>query len=127
MCIEIDYRRDEDLTVFTATGELTFAAQVEALKSFYEGKPTRYVIWDLTGITGNRVSSEELRDIIAYTKRHADKRPGGKTALVVSTRLDFGLGRMGGAMAEIEDTPWEVVPFYTLDEALAFIAEDRDG
>jgi len=110
-----------ELTVFIVSGELTFDEQIRALREYYEGEPTRNAIWDFRAITGSRITSEELRQIIAFTKWYEDRRPGGKTALVASTQLDFGLGRMSHALAEREGLPWQIRVFRSIEEALEWI------
>ena len=127
MSIRIETRPENDLTIFTAVGCLTFDDQMSALCSFYENSPTRFVIWDLSGITGSRISTFQLRKIIAYTKQHGEKRPEGVTALVTSNVLDFGLARMSSSLADIEETPWDIVPFKSFDKALRFILSQREG
>ena len=115
--------RSKDLTVFTATGELTFAGQIAAMKEFYEGNPTKNELWDLRGITGSRISSEELLQVTLFTKQYGHKRQGGKSAMVMNSDLDYGLGRMSGTYGETEQLPWEVMAFRSIDEALAWLDE----
>lgn len=109
-----------DLTVFCIEGELSFEEQMEALRQFYEGTPTRNVVWDFRRLEGSRISSGQLREIISFIKWHGKKRPAGKTALVAATDLDFGLSRMSQAYADYEKVPWPIESFRTMDEALAW-------
>ncbi len=121
MPVTIEYRYDQNLTIFMASGQLTYEDQMSVLKTFYQNDPTLHVIWDLTRISGQRITADELQKIIAYTKKHDHKRTGGTTALVVTNQLDFGIARMSSTLAEIEHTPWEIVSFSTLDDALSYI------
>jgi hypothetical protein len=114
---------DRNLTVFSVQGELSFEEQMAALRRFYDGTPTRNVIWDFRCMEGQRVSSEEMRKIISYIKRQDQKRPAGKTALVAATDLDFGLARMSQAYADQEELPWQIESFRTMEEAFIWIAE----
>ncbi len=125
MPVRVDIRKDENLTIFTASGELTFSEQMDALRSFYDGEPTPYVIWDFRQISGNRISSAELRNIIEFVKRHTQKRTTGRTALVTSSDLDFGLSRMGAIISDLELLPWTIRPFRDLDEALNWISQHK--
>lgn len=115
--------RSKGLTIFTATGELTFADQIAALKDFYEGNPTKNELWDMRKITGSRISSEELRQVTLFTKRYEQRRQGGKSALVMTTDLDFGLGRMSDALAESEQLPWKIRAFRSMEKALEWLDE----
>jgi hypothetical protein len=124
MTIASSYDEIRDLTVFTVEGELTFDAQMTTLKEFYSGVPTANVLWDFRAIEGIRVSSKELYEIILFIKRHKSKRPQGKTALVSSKDIDFGLSRVSQAYADYEKLPWEMKAFRSMKEALKWI--DRD-
>lgn len=114
-----------DLTVFTVEGELRFEEQIEVLRTFYEGDPTANVLWDFRNITGNRIQSEEVSMIVSFIKRKETKRTSGKTALVVSTDLDFGLSRVSQAYGESEELPWEIRTFRSMESAYQWI-EGRD-
>lgn len=60
MLISSSVDPSKELTIFTASGVLSFEEQHAAFKNFYEGKPTKKVILDLRAITGRRISSEGL-------------------------------------------------------------------
>ena len=124
MGITTEHDRARDLTIFRASGELTYEMQIEALSRFYAGEPTPNVLWDMREIRGNRVSSGELQRIVAFAKQHTDKRARGKTALVVGSKLDFGLSRQVDAYADNEQLPWKIRPFLSLRSALTWIEED---
>jgi len=123
MPITIEKHPAVALTVFKAIGEVPFSEQMDALKLFYKDFPTKNVLWDFTKMEEVNISSDEVKDIIQYTKAHADKRTEGRTALVVDTELKYGLSRMASTLAEIEDTPWEIKVFENMDAAMAWISE----
>ena len=123
MPISSTYDRSKDLTVFTATGVLTFDEHMAVLRDLYKDHPTRNVLWDMRGMTGERLSSDELRRMISFIKLHEVKRPGGKTAIVTSTDLDFGLSRMSDALGESEQLPWRIRGFRSMEEAVKWLEE----
>ncbi len=125
MGITITRKDEADLTIFTVSGELSADEQIQALSDFYGSTPTMNAIWDFRGIEGKRISSSELRKIIAFSRQHSSKREGGKTALVTGTELDFALARMGEAYAEMEGTPWTPRTFKNIEEAEAWLAEHK--
>jgi len=127
MPVSIKTLPELDLTIFTAAGATSVAEQKQVLKAFYEGSPTRNVIWDFTRLAEVSASSSDLRDIIQYAKRFSAKRPGGCTALVADTKLKYGLARMASTFAEIEEVPWAMRAFEQLDAALAWIAESNEA
>jgi hypothetical protein len=121
MTIVSSVDRTRDLTIFTVEGPLTLDEQMAVLKKFYEGAPTANVLWDFRRATGNRITSTELRRIIAYIKSMEGCRVRGRTALVAATDLDFGLSRMSQVLGGIEKLPWELRAFRSMTEALAWI------
>jgi hypothetical protein len=125
MPVLIETNPELNLTIFKATGAVTPGEQMQVLKSFYGGSPTLNVIWDFTQLEKVAATSSELREIIQYAKQFSAKRPGGSTALVVNTKLKYGLARMASTFAEIEETPWAMAVFENFNDALAWIAEDH--
>jgi len=123
MPVSIETRAELDLTIFTVSGMITVDEQKQRLKSFYEGSPTRNVIWDFSLMEEVNASAGDLREIILYAKQFSGKRPGGRTALIVNTKLKYGLARMASSFAEIEKIPWTIMAFEQPDEALSWIAE----
>jgi uncharacterized protein YbgA (DUF1722 family) len=105
-------------------GSLTFDEQITTLQEFYSADPTANVLWDFRGHKGNRISSEEVQKIISLVKSYGNKRPKGKTALVSNKDLDFGLSRVSEAYANIENLPWEIRSFRSMDEALKWINDE---
>jgi hypothetical protein len=125
MPISTKINSELDLTVFEATGTVPFNEQMKVLKVFYEGSPTSNVIWDFTQVDEIKITSEELQKIVRYTKEHSALRQGGHTALVVNTKLKYGLARMASIYAEVEETPWDMQVFEDMDTAMAWISESK--
>ena len=126
MAIEIKTDTSQDLTVFTAVGEIDFNSQMAVLKTFYHGTPTRNVIWDFRSISGSRISSEEISRIIEFIKANEHKRPGGKTAMVTSELVDFGLARMSAIMSEVREMTVKLDSFKSFDAALEWLGGESD-
>jgi hypothetical protein len=121
MPINSSVDHQHDLTIFVAAGELTFEDQMAVLRQFYAGNPTKHVLWDFTRITGRRISAAQLRAIVQFIAEHATLRAGGKTALVGSSDVDFGLARMGSALSEARHVGWQMQAFRDLVEAREWI------
>jgi hypothetical protein len=94
---------------------------MNALKAFYSGDPTANVLWDFRLMEGNRVSSEELEELFALIEDNQWKRPKGKTALVATSELDYGLSRVSETFSLIKELPWEIRAFRSFDMALDWI------
>ena len=119
--------RDEEkqLTVFTATGELSFDEIRNAITSFYEGDYTLKVLWDMRDATARAVSSKHVDQIENLLEKYRQQRSKGiKTAIVTPTDLDYGISRMLVSIAEIREKRFPVLMnvFRTMDEALNWIS-----
>ena len=50
----------------------------------------------------------DLNEIIDIAKKHKHHREGGKTAIVVSRDIDYGISRMYETLSEIADQPYRI-------------------
>ena len=103
----IDYQLD--LTVHTVSGDLTSQEILDKLETYYQGRPTQLILWDFINTTWSGITNEELQELVRKAKKHS--RKGGKTAFVLSTNIDFGIGRMIETYAEIERYDYEFCNF----------------
>ncbi len=97
MPIEIQVDESRELIVLYCTGNLSKDNLESALTDHYQENPGRKTLWDLRqarlNLTGPE--TEELaRSITPLATENEHLHPGGKTAYLVSTDLDFGLARM---------------------------------
>lgn len=113
----------KDLTVFTATGVLSFDQAMPLVKDFYDGDPTKHVLWDLTDIEEVQLTSEEIRAIVNYGPRYEGKRASGKTAFVVQKDFLFGLSRMFEIQSSMKEIPYQINVFRNIDEAYQWLDE----
>jgi hypothetical protein len=116
---------DKQLTIHTVTGEPSFEEGMAAFKQFWEGKPTQNVLWDFRKASLTRLSSIETEAMIDYIKQHAEKRSGGKTAILVSKDLEYGISRMAQTFAELKNIPFEMEIFRSIEEAIQWLGEKR--
>lgn len=115
--VEVIIEAENNLTVFTVEGELTAKEIICYSSEHYEKKPTKLVLWDVTSGTVRNISNNDFQQISIQMKKYTSKREGGKTAFVGKLDIDFGLGRMYGAFAEIERLPIAYRTFRTIEEA----------
>ncbi len=109
----IDYQLD--LTVHTVSGDLTSQEILDKLEIYYQGRPTTLILWDLTNATWSGIATDELYELVRKAKKYS--RKGGKTALVFSKDIDFGIGRMLEAFAEMEAYDYEFGSFRNRKDA----------
>lgn len=116
-CIE-----DLDLTIFRVEGALTSDMVMSQLEEFYlDGDPTRHILWDLSLGEITTITQAEMGRILDLAQAHAHRRRNGRTALVGSHDLAFGLARMYEILAEVGEHPLEHRVTRDLDTALAWI------
>ena len=117
MPVKTSADHDKQLTIHTVTGEPSFEEGMAAFKQFWEGKPTQNVLWDFRKASLTRLSSKETEAMIDYIRQHAEKRAGGKTAILVSKDFEYGMSRMIKTLTEFEDFPFKLEIFRSLEEA----------
>lgn len=122
--MKVESRYDEQALRVThvLTGELDLTQVFELSRS----RPAPFawswtILWDCTGLTGARPTMDDLRAYRGDLSGLWPSEAGGKTAVVVSTDLDFGLGRMAEAYAV--SLPRELRVFRDLDEARRWLDE----
>jgi hypothetical protein len=123
--IQFNIDRANDLTVFTLTGEVSFQDFLSSLNQYGKEGPTLSELYDARALKGKRLTNEEIHAFAVYLSKHADKRPaGGRTAVVVSEKVDFGLSRMLSLLTE-ETTGYDIEVFQDIDAAFKWIDSDR--
>ncbi|MBU0768680.1 MAG: hypothetical protein KJ687_06290 [Proteobacteria bacterium] len=128
MTITSQIDQSGQLTTHIATGEISSTDIIRVIESFYKENPTKNIIWNFRDADTDALLSlsyNELKDIVRFTKQHEALRRSGKTALVVSTDLAFGLGRMYDTLAEIENLSHSVKVFRSMDEAIKWLEGDE--
>ena len=112
----------KDLTVHIIVGKVTADEIVDYFQKFYSSeKPTKNMIWDFTNAQGEDIPSDGIMKIANSRKIFNDLRKGGKTSLVFSRNVDYGLGRMYEAYAKIEGSSITYSVFYSMDDALKWM------
>lgn len=112
------------VTLQKVVGILTFEELLQALKQFYAGNPTQDVVWDLSTASLKQLQFTDLQCIAEFVMQYADKRTGGKTAIVAPDDLGFGMGRTVDSLAECKDAPIATHTFRQLADALKWIGVD---
>ena len=115
--------KSKELTVFTVKGVLNFDDTMPVVKAFYDGDPTKHVIWDMSDITEIHLTSEEVEKIATFPPRIEGKRELGKTAFVAQKDILFGLSRMFEAYSSIVNSPYPIMVFRSIEEAYKWIDE----
>ena len=121
----IDHKNQ--ITIHTASGNLTYEELVQTLESFYRNDDApENVLWDGRKASLVNLTQEELKQLGAYTKKFQEQGlivKGGRRALVAPANVDFGLARMIGSFKDLmaEDIKFEIRTFRSYDDAMAWL------
>lgn len=126
MPINYDINRSENLTIFTLSGEVSFQDFTVSLTLYGKSGPTLFELYDVSALSGRRLSSDEMDMLAGYLSRFSDVRPkGSKTAIVASEDLNFGLSRMLSILMEGR-TVYNIQAFRNIDKAKKWLTKS-DG
>lgn len=110
-----------DVTVMKAVGTITHSEIISVLEEFYTHNPTKLIIWDLLEASAELITSEYAKIIADFVLRFSGTRVGGKTAIVASRDLEFGVGRMFDILGNIKEADFEIKVFRNLVDASDWI------
>jgi hypothetical protein len=92
----------------TVTGEIIFPVLMEELESIYSDpkfQADQSSLWDLRKASTKRFTAPEVRKVVSLVSRYWGAEGSPRSALVVSTDLDFGMARMYEMLLEAEMGP----------------------
>ena len=118
---------EHDLTVFTVVGAVEAAEVSGHIMAFLTGDPTPLVLWDIRAGSVTGLSIVDVLWIIKRGKPLADRRRGGRTAIVCAQTLDYAVSRMFQSVAEAMQIPFEIGVFRDHEEARRWLNEIRRG
>jgi ribosomal protein L23 len=108
---------DRELTTFEVKGTLTADEIIKKVEEYYSMHPTKLVLWVMEHAVTAGITSEEIEKIILTAKKNSGSRKEGKTAIVGPKDIEYGLGRMYQAYADIESMPYEYKIFREVEDA----------
>ena len=126
MPIKATQNKDKNLTIHVATGQVTEEDVITTVKSFYAGKTTELILWDLSQADMVTITPAVIQQIIKITAKTSANRRRGKTAAAAPSDLKFGLGRMAESYAELEALPFNYRVFRSRQEALQWLMPNND-
>lgn len=121
--IQVDIDLQKQLTIFTVTSKITGDEIINVVEEYYSGNLTTCLLWDLRAADMSSLSSNELKNILFLSKKYAHRRKNGKTAIVVSSDLSFGISRMYGSYSEIYEHPAAHRITKDYDDAIKWLLE----
>lgn len=117
-----------NLSIFTARGQLDASELVATYRAFIERGPTPFVLWDFTAATLAGLSVRSVQDLAKQVvKLNNGCRRGGRSAVVCSREIDFGVANLVIAYARLEGHAVHVQTFRTADDAMRWLAQAHDS
>lgn len=118
--------QSRQLTTFVATGEVSFNDIIEALRPFFLGRATKNVLWNFCEAQPDVDDlSKNIEMIAKFSDKERVLRSAGKTALVATADLMYGLLRMYETFADLHGLAHSVMAFRRIEDALQWIDEDQ--
>jgi hypothetical protein len=124
MPITTEINNDKTLTTHTVVGDVTFEEFMATLKQFWENLQTINVLWDFRKSGVSHVSTKEAVAVTNYIKHLSEKRIEGKTALVASRDLWYGISRMAQTIGEIKGLSFQMEIFRSYEDAIQWFDEE---
>jgi hypothetical protein len=124
MPVTIDRNDPDALSTFTVSGKITLPELIGVLDRYGRSGPTRYELYDLRELTGERLSSADIRSLIDFFEKYPNIRPPeSKTAILVASDIDFGIGRMISMISDGQ-LPFAIEVFRSLDNAKSWLRRE---
>ena len=127
MPIESKIDKSMNLTTYTLSGVVTAHDLMSALESFFKENPTPNVLWDLRHAGFEKgMRNSDLQRMARFSKRKQPSKTRGKTAIVATSDLAFGLAREFEAFAEIEGVKNPIEVFRSMSKAEKWLESGTD-
>jgi hypothetical protein len=118
-----------DLALFTIHKTATYTELRNAILGYYNGKLTKYTVWDFSGSNlAKYVTGVEARELALLVTKLGKARPGGFDLIVVSDMLQYGVARMYTAYADItrhESSVLKALMFRSKELALNWLRDNE--
>ena len=123
--IETTVDKQNDLTIHKCSGSLTDEEFTKAINSFYDGNPTMNVVWDFSKASLANTPKEFVKQSSMLVQRLGCCRRNGKSAVIASRDLEYGMARMFQIMTENGEIPFTIRVFRSFGEAKKWLIEKR--
>lgn len=126
MTIATKVHIDRNLVEIEVIGEVTDEEMFACQAALYEDEPVCLQLWDMTAADASRLTSPGLHRFVELAAQYGQARRGCRTALVVKTPLQYGLGRMSQLLGNVNYLPFSLRLFKERDEAFAWLESEQE-
>ena len=120
----ISIETKDNCTIFRATGTVTANEIMTRAVQYLTGEQTETSMWDFSRTTRLNITTLEMKGIADSLKHVSTQKRGGKVALVGSSTINVGLGKLFSAFAQMAGLPFRYKSFHRLGQAEAWLADD---
>ena len=117
---------ENDITEHIASGSVLDEEMFGAQEEFYGQGPTRLQLWDMSESSVSSVTVGGMRKFIEKAAKLGRARENGRTAVIVGSELQYGLGRMSESIADLVSIPFAFHVFKEREKALAWFNEETE-
>ena len=124
--MKVEFNKASGYVWVRLEGELRFADVQEAfadLMKHPEYDASLHRIWDISGATMGSAPTEEIVRLRELTRSLPKSAKGTKLAVVVSSSVDYGLGRVFQSRTQ-DAIPSDMNVFRSIDEAIHWVSND---
>ncbi len=107
------------ITTVRAVGQILEGELTSFAEAHNDGSLTNIVLWDFLQADLSALSSERLQSGIRNWANNTN--PGDRQAFVLKDNMDFGIGRMIEAYAELEKYKSRIQAFRSIEEATEWL------
>ena len=126
MPVESKVDKSKNLSKYLFTGKISADDLINTVKDIFKGEITNNLLLDFRQAhPDENFLSQDLEKIARITKQYWELRKSGKTAIVASTDIAFGLARMYEVFVRIEELTHTVRVFRSMDDAIEWLDSEE--
>ncbi len=107
------------------SGPNSVKEMIAALESFYHQGSTLLTLWDMAQSELSAITPEGILKFIRRAAELGGERRGGRTAVIATEGLQYGLGRMAETFALFEELPFRMGLFRSREETLPWLFSEE--
>jgi hypothetical protein len=108
-------------TIHTIKGKVSPEEIIDKIKTYSKNGPTELVLWDFSKADLSNIKFEHVETCISLASQYLNHRNSGKTALVFSSDVGYGLGRIFETRIDIIDSKIPYMTFRNKKDALKWL------
>lgn len=121
--IDIEKDPQRQLTIITLKGAVMAAEITKTILAHNKDQVTSRILWDFSQATLETLKPGDVQGFVTTASLFTQMRKGGKTAVVVSTDLGFGMARIYDSLQEADQSIVSHMTFRDKESALKWLLE----